>query len=195
LQTTGTTEGKSRGVLLDARLRAERGDLAGAASVLAQDPTGDRQILLRLGDLLAEQGNYTQALDSYRRVLATCHENGVAPAVTFHHFTTPRWVVARGGWIEPATAVANSQRKNSPPSPSPGTTAPPLVVETLQALRWRFWKPILATGVAVLLASAPLALLLQNYTSGSLASPLSTFRLLNQAGNDGDGDRWSNLIR
>ncbi len=24
-------------------------------------------------------------LDYYRRMLATCHENGVAPAVTFHH--------------------------------------------------------------------------------------------------------------
>src|SRR5207237_7555833 len=24
--------------------------------------------------------------------------------VTFHHFTTPRWVAARGGWTEPATA-------------------------------------------------------------------------------------------
>ena len=24
--------------------------------------------------------------------------------VTFHHFTTPRWVAARGGWAEPATA-------------------------------------------------------------------------------------------
>ena len=42
------------------------------------------------------------ALDHYRRVLATCHENGVAPAVTFHHFTTPRWMAERGGWAEPA---------------------------------------------------------------------------------------------
>jgi beta-glucosidase len=28
----------------------------------------------------------------------------VEPVVTFHHFTTPRWVVAAGGWDEPATA-------------------------------------------------------------------------------------------
>jgi beta-glucosidase len=26
------------------------------------------------------------------------------PVVTFHHFTTPRWVAARGGWADPATA-------------------------------------------------------------------------------------------
>ena len=37
-------------------------------------------------------------LDHYRRVLATCHENGIRPMVTFHHFTTPRWVMAYGGW-------------------------------------------------------------------------------------------------
>ncbi len=50
-----------------------------------------------------EAGEFSRAaLDSYRRVLATCHENGVAPAVTFHHFTTPRWMTAQGGWAEPA---------------------------------------------------------------------------------------------
>jgi RNA polymerase sigma factor (sigma-70 family) len=79
-------------------------------------------------------------------------------------------------------------------NPSPGDTAPPLVSETLQTLRWRFWKPILATGLAVLLALVPLTLLLQNGNSGPLASPVNTFRLLNQAGNEGDSDRWSNLI-
>jgi beta-glucosidase len=49
-----------------------------------------------------EDGEFSRAaLDSYRRVLATCHENDIAPAVTFHHFTTPRWMAARGGWAEP----------------------------------------------------------------------------------------------
>ena len=46
-----------------------------------------------------EDGEFsTAALDHYRRVLAECHEQGVHPIVTFHHFTTPRWLVARGGW-------------------------------------------------------------------------------------------------
>ena len=40
------------------------------------------------------------ALDHYRRVLATCHEYGVRPCVTFHHFTSPRWFTADGGWEE-----------------------------------------------------------------------------------------------
>jgi len=41
------------------------------------------------------------ALDHYRRMLAACHELGVAPVVTFHHFTTPKWLAARGGWEAP----------------------------------------------------------------------------------------------
>jgi beta-glucosidase len=40
------------------------------------------------------------ALDHYRRVLAACHEQGVRPCVTFHHFTSPRWFTADGGWEE-----------------------------------------------------------------------------------------------
>jgi beta-glucosidase len=44
------------------------------------------------------------ALDHYRRVLAACHERGVAPCVTFHHFTSPLWVAADGGWESEKTA-------------------------------------------------------------------------------------------
>jgi beta-glucosidase len=46
----------------------------------------------------------TVALDHYRRVCATCLEHEVTPIVTYHHFTTPRWVAVAGGWAEPATA-------------------------------------------------------------------------------------------
>ena len=38
------------------------------------------------------------ALDHYARMLETCHAHGLAPIVTFHHFTTPRWFAARGGF-------------------------------------------------------------------------------------------------
>ena len=40
----------------------------------------------------------TAALDHYRRVCARCHERGVLPVVTFHHFTNPRWLADKGGW-------------------------------------------------------------------------------------------------
>jgi len=38
------------------------------------------------------------ALDRYRRICAACRDGGVVPVVTFHHFTNPRWLSARGGW-------------------------------------------------------------------------------------------------
>jgi beta-glucosidase len=38
------------------------------------------------------------ALDHYRRMCAACREAGIAPVVTFHHFTTPTWLARRGGW-------------------------------------------------------------------------------------------------
>ncbi len=44
------------------------------------------------------------ALDHYRRMLAGCHEVGLLPILTFHHFTSPRWAVADGGWESPRTA-------------------------------------------------------------------------------------------
>ena len=52
-----------------------------------------------------EEGFISKAsLDHYRRVLACCHQNNLTPVVTFHHFTTPRWVIGQGGWTNPATA-------------------------------------------------------------------------------------------
>ena len=51
-----------------------------------------------------EEGEFSRAyLEHYRRVLAACHERGLAPYVTFHHFTSPRWVAAAGGWDDEHT--------------------------------------------------------------------------------------------
>jgi beta-glucosidase len=51
-----------------------------------------------------EEGEFSLAqLDHYRRMLESCHEHGLTPMVTFHHFTSPRWVAADGGWEEPRT--------------------------------------------------------------------------------------------
>jgi beta-glucosidase len=41
------------------------------------------------------------ALDHYRRVLDTCRDHGVAPIVTFHHFTVPRWLLDKGSFAAP----------------------------------------------------------------------------------------------
>jgi beta-glucosidase len=46
----------------------------------------------------------TAVLDHYRRMCETCLQNGLKPVVTYHHFTSPRWLVSQGGWHEPETA-------------------------------------------------------------------------------------------
>jgi beta-glucosidase len=38
------------------------------------------------------------ALEHYRRQCEGLRARGVDPVVTFHHFTTPGWLVAQGGW-------------------------------------------------------------------------------------------------
>jgi beta-glucosidase len=40
----------------------------------------------------------TAALDHYARVCEGLLEAGIAPVVTFHHFTTPLWMADQGGW-------------------------------------------------------------------------------------------------
>ena len=51
-----------------------------------------------------EEGKFSYAeLEHYRRMLATCHEHGIQPVVTFHHFTSPRWLMPYGGWVDEKT--------------------------------------------------------------------------------------------
>jgi beta-glucosidase len=51
------------------------------------------------------EGEISRAtLDHYRRVCDGLRERGVDPVVTFHHFTTPRWLAEKGGWESGETA-------------------------------------------------------------------------------------------
>jgi beta-glucosidase len=49
------------------------------------------------------------ALEHYRRVCGALQERGIDPVVTFHHFTTPRWLADQGGW-ESGAAVEHFGR-------------------------------------------------------------------------------------
>ena len=50
-----------------------------------------------------EPGQYSQAeLDHYRRMTELCRKHGLRPMATFHHFTSPRWLAAMGGWQDPS---------------------------------------------------------------------------------------------
>ncbi|HEY2386599.1 MAG TPA: family 1 glycosylhydrolase [Candidatus Binatia bacterium] len=73
--------------------------------LLARLGFGAYRFSLEWSRIEPEDGEFSRAaLDHYRRMCAACHERGIVPIVTFHHFTTPRWVAARGGWLEASTA-------------------------------------------------------------------------------------------
>ncbi len=45
------------------------------------------------------EGEFSNAaMEYYRRICAACRERDIVPVVTFHHFTTPTWLMRRGGW-------------------------------------------------------------------------------------------------
>jgi len=51
-----------------------------------------------------EPGRFSQAeLDHYKRMAELCRRHGLRPLATFHHFTSPRWLAAMGGWTEAST--------------------------------------------------------------------------------------------
>jgi beta-glucosidase len=53
-----------------------------------------------------EEGQFSNAiLDHYRRMLETCHAHKLTPVVTFHHFTSPRWLMKYGAWENTDTAA------------------------------------------------------------------------------------------
>lgn len=51
-----------------------------------------------------EEGEFSYAeLEHYRRMLVACHEHGLKPVVTYHHFASPRWLHRYGGWLDEKT--------------------------------------------------------------------------------------------
>ena len=46
-----------------------------------------------------KQGYYDKdAISHYRKVLEFCHSLDVVPIVTLHHFSSPAWLISKGGW-------------------------------------------------------------------------------------------------
>lgn len=42
-------------------------------------------------------------LNHYRDVLQYCHQKGLTPIVTMHHFSSPKWLIEQGGWEDERT--------------------------------------------------------------------------------------------
>ncbi len=46
-----------------------------------------------------EEGKFEEKeLEHYRDVIRACRENGLEPIVTLLHFTSPKWLISKGGW-------------------------------------------------------------------------------------------------
>lgn len=46
-----------------------------------------------------EEGQFDEAeIGHYRDMLSYCHENNIEPVVTLYHFTSPAWLISKGGW-------------------------------------------------------------------------------------------------
>lgn len=57
-----------------------------------------------------EEGKFDDAeIEHYRQVIACCKANGVEPVVTLLHFTSPKWLIAKGGW-EAESTIAYFER-------------------------------------------------------------------------------------
>ena len=51
-----------------------------------------------------EEGKFDpEAVEHYRKVIACCKAHGVEPIVTLLHFTSPKWLICKGGWEAEST--------------------------------------------------------------------------------------------
>ena len=51
-----------------------------------------------------EEGKFDEGeIEHYRKVIACCKEKGVEPIVTLLHFTSPLWLIRKGGWEAEST--------------------------------------------------------------------------------------------
>lgn len=52
-----------------------------------------------------QEGAWVQEeIEHYRKMIRFCRDNGAEPIVTMHHFTSPVWIIQKGGWENPQTA-------------------------------------------------------------------------------------------
>ena len=98
-QTTGRIRDGSSSRLACDHIHRYRGDWA-MAHDLGQNA---HRLSIEWSRVQPQEGTWDDdAIDHYRDVLASMRSTGLEPMVTLHHFTNPRWFVAKGGWENPA---------------------------------------------------------------------------------------------
>lgn len=78
--------------------------------LLAEAGLGAYRFSMEWARIEPEEGKFDDAeIEHYRRVIACCKANGVEPVVTLLHFTSPKWLIAKGGW-EAESTIAYFER-------------------------------------------------------------------------------------
>ncbi|NDJ54896.1 MAG: glycoside hydrolase family 1 protein [Chloroflexi bacterium] len=81
---------------------------------MAELKTSTHRLSIEWSRLEPEPGQFDNAaFDRYREIIKTMRSAGITPLVTLHHFTTPIWVAAQGGWLQsdaPKTFAAFVER-------------------------------------------------------------------------------------
>lgn len=44
-----------------------------------------------------------EEIEHYRKVIQCCKDHGIEPIVTLHHFSSPKWLIDKGGWEAEST--------------------------------------------------------------------------------------------
>ena len=51
-----------------------------------------------------EEGKFDpNEIEHYRKVLLCCEQHHITPVVTLHHFSSPKWLICKGGWEADST--------------------------------------------------------------------------------------------
>ena len=67
--------------------------------LMAKAGLGSYRFSIEWARIEPEQGKYSKdEIEHYSKVLKCCHENGITPIVTMHHFSSPKWLITEGGW-------------------------------------------------------------------------------------------------
>lgn len=70
--------------------------------LLAEAGLNSYRFSLEWARIEPQEGSFDEAeIEHYRQVLRYCHEKNVIPIVTMHHFSSPKWLTADGGWENP----------------------------------------------------------------------------------------------
>lgn len=68
-------------------------------SLLAEAGCNAYRFSIEWARIEPQEGKFCKkAMEHYRKVLLFCREKGITPIVTLHHFSSPAWLISKGGW-------------------------------------------------------------------------------------------------